>query len=206
MVNEVIFTEGIVDAILLSQMGFPAVSKNIGAGGWYPEWASYFRFIDKIYMLFDNDEAGRKGMKKGAEVLGIHRCKGYTFEDFELNWVTDLTPSRTELFANSPENNTFTALHTSLSDIVFFFAISVSLVAIKDISFAAIHNALLSCCLELDVIPFTSAICFRTLELFQVPYSLDDVWKHYAKYHFGWVRGYFDGYTWHILPSGVTSV
>jgi hypothetical protein len=47
---------------------------------------------------------------------------------------------------------------------------------------------------------------FRTLELFQVPYSLDDVWKHYAKYHFGWVRGYFDGYTWHILPSGVTSV
>lgn len=47
---------------------------------------------------------------------------------------------------------------------------------------------------------------YRTLELFQVPYSLNDVWKHYAKYHFGWVRGYFDGYKWYILPSGVTSV
>lgn len=46
----------------------------------------------------------------------------------------------------------------------------------------------------------------RTLELFQVPYSLKDVWKHYAKYHFGWVRGYFDGFNWHILPSGVISV
>ena len=83
VVNEVIFTEGIVDAVLLSQMGFPAVSKNIGASGWHPEWVSYFRFIDKIYLLFDNDEAGRKGMKKGTEILGTHRCKGYTFEGFK---------------------------------------------------------------------------------------------------------------------------
>ena len=83
VVSEVIFTEGIVDAILLSQMGFPAVSKNTGASGWYPEWAYYFRAIDKIYMLFDNDEAGERGMKKGSEILGTHRCSGYTFSDFE---------------------------------------------------------------------------------------------------------------------------
>ena len=44
------------------------------------------------------------------------------------------------------------------------------------------------------------------LELFSVPYSKQTVWKHFAKYHFGWVRGYFDGFNWYILPSGVISV
>lgn len=44
------------------------------------------------------------------------------------------------------------------------------------------------------------------LELFSVPYSKATVWKHFAKYHFGWVRGYFDGFKWYILPSGVISV
>ena len=44
------------------------------------------------------------------------------------------------------------------------------------------------------------------LELFSVPYSRETVWKHFAKYHFGWVRGFFDGHTWFILPSGVISV
>ena len=44
------------------------------------------------------------------------------------------------------------------------------------------------------------------LELFSVPYSKQTVWKHFAKYHFGWVRGYFDGFKWYILPSGVISV
>lgn len=44
------------------------------------------------------------------------------------------------------------------------------------------------------------------LELFSVPYSKKTVWKHFAKYHFGWVRGYFDGFNWYILPSGVISV
>ena len=82
VVNEVIFTEGIVDAILLSQYGFPAVSKNTGAGGWYPEWIRYFTNVEKIYMLFDNDEAGERGMAKGADIFGSHRCKGYTFSDF----------------------------------------------------------------------------------------------------------------------------
>ena len=39
-----------------------------------------------------------------------------------------------------------------------------------------------------------------------LPYSKKTVWKHFAKYHFGWVRGYFDGFNWYILPSGVISV
>jgi len=83
VVTEVIFTEGIVDAILLSQMGFPAISKNTGAGGWFPEWIRYFINIDSIVMVFDNDEAGERGMTKGTEILGAHRCKGYTFGDFD---------------------------------------------------------------------------------------------------------------------------
>ena len=46
----------------------------------------------------------------------------------------------------------------------------------------------------------------RTLEFFSIPFSKNNVWKHYAKYHFGFVRGWFDGYKWNILPSGVISV
>lgn len=83
IVNEVILTEGIVDAILLSQMGFPAVSKNTGAGGWFSSWIRYFTNVNKIVLLFDNDEAGERGMLKGTEILGAHRCTGYTFSDFD---------------------------------------------------------------------------------------------------------------------------
>lgn len=83
VVSEVIFAEGIVDAILLSQLGFPAVSKNTGANGWYTDWIKYFKYVDKIYLVFDNDTAGKKGMETGSRILGTHRCKGYTFEDFD---------------------------------------------------------------------------------------------------------------------------
>ncbi len=34
-------------------------------------------------MLFDNDSAGEKGMERGKDILGAHRCKGYTFSDFD---------------------------------------------------------------------------------------------------------------------------
>ena len=34
-------------------------------------------------MLFDNDEAGERGMNKGKDILGAHRCRGYTFSDFD---------------------------------------------------------------------------------------------------------------------------
>lgn len=44
------------------------------------------------------------------------------------------------------------------------------------------------------------------LEMFSVPYSKNTVWKHFAKYHFAWVRGYFDGFKWYILPSALYAV
>jgi hypothetical protein len=46
----------------------------------------------------------------------------------------------------------------------------------------------------------------RVMEFYSAPYSKNTIWKHFSKYHFGWVRGYFDGITWYILPSGVISV
>jgi len=82
-VKEVIFTEGIVDAILLTQLGFPAVSKNTGASYWYSGWALDFFNVDRIYLLFDNDSAGNFGMKRGAEILGFTRCYGYSFREFK---------------------------------------------------------------------------------------------------------------------------
>merc|ERR1711861_28276 len=46
----------------------------------------------------------------------------------------------------------------------------------------------------------------KKLEFYPVPFSTKTCWKHFAKYHFGFVRGYFDGDEFHILPSGVIAV
>ena len=53
----------------------------------------------------------------------------------------------------------------SLSDIVFFFAISVKVITVEEINLEIRQSALLSCCLELEVIPFESETCFRTFEI-----------------------------------------
>ena len=81
LVDEVYYTEGPVDALALIQNGLPAVSSNSG-GGYKKEW--YFKFIDqkKIYLVFDNDNAGIKEASRLANFLGVDRCIIYTFSDF----------------------------------------------------------------------------------------------------------------------------
>ncbi len=73
-------TEGPVDAILLNQYGIPAISHTAGADGWNKEWFKYFINQKKIYLVYDNDDAGRNGAKKVAKELGVYRTKIYTFE------------------------------------------------------------------------------------------------------------------------------
>ena len=102
---------------------------------------------------------------EGGKIIPALHCREPPFDVSELNVSTDLTPSLIELAAKSPEKRTLTALETSLSDIVFFLAISVKRATIKEISRAIIHNALLSCCLELEVIPFLLDTCFNILEI-----------------------------------------
>jgi hypothetical protein len=81
-VTTVVISEGVVDAILLCQLGFPAVSQTGGAGTWLSGWFSYFRHQKEIIYLADNDIAGRVGAKKVARNLGEYRVKIYDFNGF----------------------------------------------------------------------------------------------------------------------------
>lgn len=83
--DTIVFTEGLVDAILLNQYGIPAVSHNGGAGTWKDNWTRHFNKQQKIYIVYDNDRAGRKGAKNIADILGV-RCKIYTFDGHALGY------------------------------------------------------------------------------------------------------------------------
>ncbi len=60
-VEEVIICEGELDALVLRSRGFVAVSGTGGAGTFPEEWASMFASIPKVYIVFDLDDAGKKG-------------------------------------------------------------------------------------------------------------------------------------------------
>lgn len=51
------------------------VSITLGAGYFSKEWVEQFSGIKKIFLAYDNDEAGREGAAKAAEMLGKDRCK-----------------------------------------------------------------------------------------------------------------------------------
>jgi hypothetical protein len=88
IVDTIFITEGLVDAILLSQEGIPAVSHTGGGGYWNIEWCKYFSKIQKIYYIMDNDEIGRKAGQKVASNLGVYRTYLYSFEDRKKGYDT----------------------------------------------------------------------------------------------------------------------
>lgn len=59
-----VICEGEIDAMLLTQFGYHAVTSTAGAGSWKPEWARFFTHVRDIYILFDNDKAGKEGAAK----------------------------------------------------------------------------------------------------------------------------------------------
>lgn len=62
--HEVTICEGEIDAMLLHQTGIRAVSSTGGAGSWKDAWAQFFTHIERVFILYDNDEPGRTGAKK----------------------------------------------------------------------------------------------------------------------------------------------
>ena len=60
----VILTESPVDAIIAHQFGFPAISLMPNALNWDTELTHYLYHVNTIYLMFDNDEAGRRGLRK----------------------------------------------------------------------------------------------------------------------------------------------
>jgi hypothetical protein len=73
--GSVILSEGEFDAIAYDQVGFPnVVSVPNGAESFSDEWIDYLEQSEQIYLSYDMDEAGRRGVEKVADKLGRHRC------------------------------------------------------------------------------------------------------------------------------------
>lgn len=77
--RSIVLTEGQLDAMAMSQYGYPAMSIPFGAGkGHYDwiteEWDALERF-DTIYLAFDMDDAGRGACADVLDRLGRHRCR-----------------------------------------------------------------------------------------------------------------------------------
>lgn len=60
--------EGEKDCILANQLGLNAVTATGGAGTFLPEWINYFQ-EKNVIIVYDIDEAGRKGAKRVASLL-----------------------------------------------------------------------------------------------------------------------------------------
>lgn len=57
----VLIDEGELDALLLTQHGFPTISPfsgNNASVGWRPEWMNLIRHIPRVYVIAQNDNAG----------------------------------------------------------------------------------------------------------------------------------------------------
>ena len=65
----VVLTAGEFDCALLQQLGFAAVGVP-GENIWKPEWTETLDEARRIYVVFDNDAAGRAGSEKVAKELG----------------------------------------------------------------------------------------------------------------------------------------
>lgn len=75
--HDVVICEGEIDAMLLCQVGYNAVSSTGGAGTWKPDWAKFFAGVRSIVILYDNDDAGRDGALKVRSTLARARIATY---------------------------------------------------------------------------------------------------------------------------------
>ena len=67
--DEVLITEGEFDALALEQQGYAAVGVP-GAVSWQKHWTERFASVKRAYIVFDNDETGRRGSERLAVELG----------------------------------------------------------------------------------------------------------------------------------------
>ena len=73
-IGEICITEGEIDAISVYQAGFKNVISVTNGTQSTGLWIEKLDEIKKIFINFDNDEAGKAGALKLAERLGIEKC------------------------------------------------------------------------------------------------------------------------------------
>ncbi|KWA35777.1 hypothetical protein WT41_01630 [Burkholderia territorii] len=86
-VKAVLIVEGELDAMSLHQYGFDALSINQGAGNhqWIDQDFERLERFQEIFLWFDNDEAGKKGVAEVAARLGLDRCRIVSFRLKDAN-------------------------------------------------------------------------------------------------------------------------
>jgi Replicative DNA helicase len=97
--DALIITEGEYDCMALSQYDIKSVS--------VPNGASDFRWVDNewdwlekyntVYVCFDDDDAGHKGLQEIVHRLGLWRCKAVTFPYKDANDCLKANISKTEM-------------------------------------------------------------------------------------------------------------
>lgn len=60
----IVVCEGEMDYLVLQNHGIPTVTSTGGAGTFKDEWLPYLAQFEKVYVCFDNDEAGKMGANK----------------------------------------------------------------------------------------------------------------------------------------------
>lgn len=59
--------EGVLDTILLDQLGIPAVAPFGGGGVWSADWSKFFKKVKRIIIVADNDPPKPDGTRPGNE-------------------------------------------------------------------------------------------------------------------------------------------
>jgi len=87
--TQIIVCEGEFDRLVLESQGLATVTSTGGALTFRREWGPHFDPIPSIYVCFDNDDAGREGAKRVAEVIPRGRIVRLPEEVGEGGDVTD---------------------------------------------------------------------------------------------------------------------
>jgi len=75
--DEIIITEGQIDAMSFYEYGYVALSIPSGVNqlGWVENDWDYLQSYETVYLAMDMDEAGEKAIKAIVERIGRHKCK-----------------------------------------------------------------------------------------------------------------------------------
>jgi len=85
----IVICEGEFDRLILQANGIPAITSTGGAGTFKDEWVELFKDVQNIYLCFDTDEAGQKGMRKTASLLAERLPDSRIFEIHLPDRMTD---------------------------------------------------------------------------------------------------------------------
>jgi DNA primase len=87
--KQIVICEGEFDRMVLEEKGFLAVTSTSGAGTFRAEWAKAFENVPNVYICYDNDEAGRVGASRVAELMAHAKVVELPAEVGEAGDVTD---------------------------------------------------------------------------------------------------------------------